>query len=392
MLCALALALPAALGAAPADVLVVAPAPGPGVDFVDIGAAVAAANPSDVVLVRSGTYGGFTIDRSIAVLADTGATVVTGPVLVSGVPPGEQVVVRGLQMQSGGSTPPLRVSGVASEVWLEDCELGPNSGSSLAWFDAARVSNSASVTFLRCTLQSGGSSSWVETVGLRSTSSRVQLWDCVVIGGEGASDGGDGALVSGGELFASGTTFRGGAGADAYCWECSFCNILAGSGGTGLKLEGAAATVLDCTFVGGAGGAPDPVCPAGLAGAPVAGALTTLEGNARHFAVTPVVRETQSATLQIDGEPGDVMLLAVGLAQDTTPDFAFLNGTRLISPLLLVPLGTVPPSGTLTLPVPFGSLGSGVDALVLFGQSVHLAPPKAFLGPGSVLAVVDAAL
>ena len=56
----LALAAPRAA----AEVWVVGP-PGPGVDFAQIGQAVSAAAEGDVILVRSGTYAGFTVKAKL---------------------------------------------------------------------------------------------------------------------------------------------------------------------------------------------------------------------------------------------------------------------------------------------------------------------------------------
>ncbi|MEO0649069.1 MAG: hypothetical protein AAFZ65_00140, partial [Planctomycetota bacterium] len=56
------------------DVLVVDDVPGPGVDFVDLPAAIEAAQAGDLVLVRTGTYSPARIERGgVSLVADSDA-------------------------------------------------------------------------------------------------------------------------------------------------------------------------------------------------------------------------------------------------------------------------------------------------------------------------------
>src|SRR4029079_10896693 len=98
LVCALLAALQAPAGrhsgGFPGHVLVV----GSGGTFADIQPAVDAARDGDAVLVRTGSYSGFTIpDKSLVVAADAGATVdVQGSVRVDGLAAGRSVLVAGI--------------------------------------------------------------------------------------------------------------------------------------------------------------------------------------------------------------------------------------------------------------------------------------------------------
>src|ERR1051325_7889584 len=76
---------------------------GPGVDFTSITAAVAAAGPGDVILVRPGTYAGFTLTYPAAILGGVGA-MVTSIVHVDNLPAGQQATLAGLQLRTPAIT------------------------------------------------------------------------------------------------------------------------------------------------------------------------------------------------------------------------------------------------------------------------------------------------
>ncbi|HVQ26270.1 MAG TPA: hypothetical protein VMV01_13880, partial [Planctomycetota bacterium] len=121
--------LPALSPAARAGVLVVDGPAGSG--YPNVQAAVDAATNGDVILVRQGGGGLFTIaGKSLTVIADRGADAACTTELAQGNPmggslnnvvrdigPGGVVVLRGLLL--GG----LEISNVQGTVWVEDCTV-----------------------------------------------------------------------------------------------------------------------------------------------------------------------------------------------------------------------------------------------------------------------------
>src|ERR1700741_3607103 len=68
---------------------------GPGVDFTDLPAAVAAAQPGDVLRVMPGTYSPFTCAEGITIVGYGGPTV-NGTVALSSIPLGPPMVLAGV--------------------------------------------------------------------------------------------------------------------------------------------------------------------------------------------------------------------------------------------------------------------------------------------------------
>ena len=79
---------------------------GAGVHFTSLADAVTAASTGDVVLVKEGSYSGFTIDgKSLTVVEDTGhATEVTGTVNVRNLLAGQAVELIGLEVDQPNGT------------------------------------------------------------------------------------------------------------------------------------------------------------------------------------------------------------------------------------------------------------------------------------------------
>lgn len=86
---------------------------GPGTNFTDIPPAVAAAAPGDVIVVRHGSYSGFTLGRGVTILGQGGVAIGIGGAVISSVPAGEIAAL--CNVQSSGSL----VSGCAGTVMLQ---------------------------------------------------------------------------------------------------------------------------------------------------------------------------------------------------------------------------------------------------------------------------------
>src|SRR4029079_10425594 len=89
---------------------------GPGSQFTDIGSAVAASAPGDVILVRSGTYPAFVTSKGLTILG-LGIVSVNGQIALVGVPQFERTALLALQTQS------LVVDSCAGPVLVQDVQV-----------------------------------------------------------------------------------------------------------------------------------------------------------------------------------------------------------------------------------------------------------------------------
>ena len=199
-LCALA---PLALFPA-ANLHVVDDTPGPGIDFTDIQSAISAAAEGDAIVVQAGTYPSFVLlGKSLTIEAALGdAVLVQDGFSVRGLTAAQSAVVRGLEVVSPNEAG-AQLKNNAGDVWLEDCLLRGGVGTNvigslgpLDSYDAAEVVNCGNVVFARC-------------------------------------------------------RFEGGAGVDLKDEEFQFG---AGSGGSGLSIDGSTVTMHDCEVIGADGG------------------------------------------------------------------------------------------------------------------------------------------
>ena len=327
--------------AARAEVTVVDPAGGYGVDLLH--AALAAAAPGDVLLLQPGDYLNllfppYNVHVGITLLPAPGAGRLTlGPIDISGVPLGQQVVLRGLDVLEGRELyqPALYMHASAGTLWLEDCSVTGFDGSTTpgfyAGFFAAGIELSGSQgVFRHCTIRGGHGIDAADSEdhftasgsdGLRLTlGAKAMLHDCTVIGGD-AGDGeskfasgdyaGHGVYLHSSDVTLAACSVQGGA-------EGALNDDLPGTGGSALYawLAASDARVLDCTFTAGA------VQGKGTAAAvvwdPQAGVLV-LDEPARTLVLPDQVREGETGLLQVDGEPGDLALVLASPQADLKP-------------------------------------------------------------------------
>ena len=380
------LPLVAGSAAAQTSLLVVDDDGGPGVDFTSIQDAVDAAGGGDVIVVRDGVYGAFTIAAtSLTVVADAGAAPqVQARIEVRDLLAHQAVFLRGLEVPfnvapTGGPHEALTVTDCAGAVRVEDCLLhGGNVVGLLPFGEGARVSASADVSFHRTTLRGRVNE------GLWAVDSGLALDDCVVEGhGNSFPTGNPGAFVLGGTLLVQGGTLRGADGSDAgLVWNPfneTFTCSSAIAGGPGLRLgdspappeggpAGAAPVVWvrGATLTGGAGGAGQLDCPTaddGVGAQVDAGSLLALPGASRDFHVreAPVVA---GATYHYDvlGLSGDLafVLFSGASTRLELPPFGLFH---LDLPWAVLTAGVVPPSGDLELPFTGADLGLAAFAI-----------------------------
>jgi hypothetical protein len=392
-------------------VLVVDAAAGP---FTAIQPAIDAATDADVVLVKAGTYPGFAVfAKGVTITADLGHVVdVNGTISIAYLAATQTVVVRGLKITAlftpGTFTPPPMLVNDAGAVWFEDCTIiDANLGPTFSGFQGhgVAIDNCASVVFTRCSIT--GSTGSVAGDGLHCVSSTVSVHDCTVRGPDVWTlvqpiAGGHALTLNGGALFASGATFIGGKGSPGTVLHTPGLPPIChngGAGGHGIVFSGASpsAHLVACTITPGAGGDAQTQygCTAGAPGQPTvvnAGSVNALTGSARHYAASGPIRGGQPASLVFQGPAGE----AVWVAWWTGPAHVLLPATS--GPLLvggpanLVPIGTMPPVGALSVLVLVPEPPPGLAALTFFSQAGFVTGTSAVLGPPSAVTALHSSI
>lgn len=386
--------LPLILGrAAAGDVVFVAPTS----LHKTIDAAIAVASDGDVIIVKPGTYPGFTlVDKSLWIVAETSSTVeLTNTGKIQNLASHRQVVLRGLKLQNGSgpaTSAGVEISNCQGPVRIEGCNVVGRHAYPLSSFYAsaggpgALVTSSASVTFVRGTVDGGnGYDSEGEISpsdagnGLTATNSSLVLYDCQLEGGEGGStldepganggDGGDGVAITGGDLFASGCELRGGKGGKGGPAGTFDPCGQSGDGGHGLS-SSANATGLDNLFLGAAGAGSPSGCGSGFAGTNgvgVSGSYVALNGIARNLRATTPIAEGNVISYILGGKPNESVVI------ESSPQTAHQYMPQNLGVLLLGPSTTLAVAnldsggfGIHSYPVP--ELGVGVDAQQFFVQ------------------------
>lgn len=387
------------------DVLVV-DASGAG-QFFRIQGAIDAAADGDTILVKTGSYPGFTItDKGVTVIADTGQNVcILGSVRVANLAPHRDVLLDGLLIvvpTGAYSTDQraLRLIENAGSIRVEECFLqgsscggpGPCSGG-----DGTKLEQNTDVVFARCEILggSGGFGGW----GMYSWNSRVAAYDSRFQGGPGGNlgsssseceepHGGLGAYLGGGQttfLLASGSAFFGGDGGIGGTAPHIFCHCGndAGSGGSGLVSSVPNSLhLLDGTFAGGhAGPIPDCVdccswpggtggCCPGADGYGVGGtAPVYYPGFSHRLGVENPQREHSTVPVRVYGATGDQAYLFIS----SRTNFRFVEGYRGVQltqqPAPPIFLGTLDWEGVLNGQLRLPELGVGEQARTFFLQT-----------------------
>ncbi|HZL98704.1 MAG TPA: hypothetical protein VFD43_00500, partial [Planctomycetota bacterium] len=312
----------AAPAAASADLIVVDAAGGG--DFTDLPAAIDAAQPGDLLLLRPGSYSGhgFMNSKPLDIVADgpDGSVRVVSLWRIFNLTAGESLVIRGLAFDEA----PFELSNSVGPVRVEDCSFDGKDQAPLfpnGW-PAASLLNCSAVSFVRCADVRGGDGS-DGNLGLWIRESQFALLSTAVHGGRGVSygaeqhgAGGDGgpavALFDGSSLVAVGGSITGGeGGSGGVLFDPPFA-YPGGDGGIGLLLDSPAdaATLREVTLAGGAGGFS--LSRPGLPGDPLSappGTVALDPETSRHFQCSSVVRPGQSVSLAFGGQPGETVLL-----------------------------------------------------------------------------------
>ena len=406
--------------AARAEVLVVAPS-----GFTTVQAAVDAAASGDVILVRGGAGGTFTVaGKSLTLVGDGGTDAACvmpqlfGNVMgqgsqhnvVSGIGAGGVVVLRGLLLSG------LEVTDVQGTVWVEDCVIQTVS-------PAMRATSCQRLVVTHSTLTGpfgfidAGAYFWGAVGGaLELIDTHAAVSDSVLSGGDGKGfgvtqvgpssneSGGDGLRVSGGSLSLQGCTLSGGDGGLGGSWMVGFCTN-GGDGGAGLRvLGGAQVSLLDSSATGGAGG-PGPGSSGcefaggqdGADGEPVAapsGSVLELSGVAAGLQVAGPVREGEDVELAVEGTPGAFVTLLLSFAPGLQPVGKVVGPIQVALPTLMLSIGVLPAGGELVVHANLPNLPASLLSIQAFLQAVIAGPAPGSLQSSapSVLVGLEASL
>jgi hypothetical protein len=406
--------------------------------YPQIQAAVAAAQDGDALLVRSGSYSGFSIvDKGLLVVADAGATVsIQGPVSVDSLSPNKSVLLAGLVVHGSSAQPAgsaaFSAQNDAGSVRIEECTiLGADASSTTAGQVGLSLDSDADVALSACTIQGGHGLDAYQVVmdggagglAVSADASSVAVHDSVLRGGDGGSggwghidpggDGGRGGAayrLDEGFVFVAGSDLYGGAGGpggnSGPCLGGGYPGA-GGAGGPGVRAIGASPPHPNLALLGnqmfpgngGAGGVDTSgVCygdgPPGANGSAVSappGTVESFAGTSRRFSAPRVARENTIVAMPCQGQPGDVVQVFAAPA----PAFAFQenqHGVALtnLSQARLVASGTIPGSGTLILSI--GLSSSGHDAKPIYFQAYFRDPTnQRFVATPATLVELDAA-
>ncbi|MEM7309179.1 MAG: hypothetical protein AAF682_21015 [Planctomycetota bacterium] len=418
-----ALALSLVPAAASAQVIWTVDDNGPA-DFVSVQDAIDAAADGDTILVRTGNYGTLVVDgKGLTIQGEPGAVLsvflFAAPIIViRNIAADQAVHLRGFETSALGvaEQETTVIDACDGPVLLEDISYPGSIGGS---GEPVEISDCASVTLVRCSLIAPATFasyslftffSHVPYRGLIATDSNVFLYDTVVRGSSGISaavdfaitippgTSGAGVVLRDSTLLASGCTFTGGSGGGDPSGLC-----YAGEDGqAGLELlalpagPGSTARLIDCTINGGSGGnggcgladgvdAPDQQVDA-------LSQVIDLPGSARSFSSVSPAQDGTVLTLSLTGDPGDEVLLHV--SEGAVPGLflaPFNIALHMSLPVGVLALGTVPPGGTLNVPLPIPSL-PGLDYFRFVGQALFLSGTGFHDGGPSTLLVLGGAL
>lgn len=236
---------------------------GPGVDFVDIPAAVMAAQGGDLILVLPGTYGSPTISKKLTLIGDPAGVSLSGVVTILSAP--GTVTLATMTLEG------LDIRGCGQTVLLDDIQAFDGKVPVLGGLGdyVVNVEDSNDVRFIDSAL--GGGKSYYHHA-LRVENSRVELVTSAVDGLDGGTGqcagfwgiggyGGNGVEVGGtSRVHSSLTSITGGDGGGAS--GCTF-NGGGDAGSAAVVVAPSVVIVTGGSYTGGNGGSASHSCAIG---------------------------------------------------------------------------------------------------------------------------------
>ena len=359
---------------------------GPGTNFTQISAAVAAAAPGDTLLVRPGQYANFVLDKPLAIVgqgtAPTNEALCTGAT-IHDLPPNTTTCIANLYFNGFGFGG-LQLASNAGALMLDDVQC----------VDLVQVTSSSDVRMRRCTASEA----------LHSTHSRLELGDSLVLGRLGwtctccywpqtGGVGGTALTVSGGAVHLARTTLIGGAGGNAICGDIGGCDTDGGNGGAAVALSAGAELLVSgssdfflqggsggmSNCIGGGTGAAGPAlvigagCAARISGETISGAILNSGTLVQPSPDDPFLRALGSPTpgtpftLRLSGPPGATAQVLLGRRPIVVPTPA-LDEEQLVPIHRVFNMGTIPASGTISLNFPVAPFWPSGFSVVFQGR------------------------
>lgn len=348
--------------------------------FHSVNAAVAAAADGDVILVHPGTYSEVLAihGKSLTIQGDrpnswTSAPVVDG-LTIADLAATQTVTVRGINIRN--STVPLnnkiRLRNNAGPVWIEELVtpailIGVGNMFLVEDCDSVVLNDCNIGRFVRVDTQPAPT---------RFVRSSVHIFDSrfapnhTVLG----IDGSPGIRAEGpGILGVYESMIHGSNGVSG---DDGQGGCVSTDGGAAIRLEGDVELLVQDSLVEGGLGGQD-CTPPGQDGPPIrpgTGTVHMLSSTARTHRAKSPVRDDESISVTLLGEPGDHVLVFFTPRRPLTQLFlSAVDGPLLIAPPLIKILdGTLPTTGRRPLLLPVGDLGPGVSAVVLYAQALFI--------------------
>lgn len=346
------------------------------VDYQDIQSAILAANHGDIILIRSGNYAGFTLDRGLTLLASESSHTVRiqSTVTIAGVSGTRRALMSGL------TTDVIVIAGNSGHVILDDVWVSPPQGEGAG----ISINQCADVRLYECSVFMPWALSREQVRnGVQVVDSRFEAVDCDFQGTEGwqlddcwdfdpvAGDGSDGVWATSGSFLALfSTTCEGGPGGSTP-YFCEWTDTDGGDGGDGLFLRGGSRAVVAGSssdriqwgaegygeaFNGDHGtglvlngGSLARVSGVSISDHVVAGGsiLEIPVPADPYLERSGVLRAGEPQTFTIHGNPGDVVSFYIGRSPRITVDPS-QEMDDLVSHERAYTLGVIPPSGSRT--------------------------------------------
>ena len=361
--------------------------------YPDIDAALAVAQPGDLVLVQSGTYAAFTMNVGVTILAPNGATIANNGACSHcwaytqfNPPPGQPGHLVGLQFRSLSAVQPHLVGVVGGHLTFTDCQFY---GGHPAKVDECLSIGAADVVLEGCAvfsshdgLVSGGNvvasrSSFAASMimgtqapyAIRVTGGRLELNDCSVVGADAylLGTGWPAMRVMGGNVSLTDTSVLGGDSVSSFPVPA--------------VLNQSTTPVRHCrsTMIGGMGFVLPGQAGWQVPGPPVAG----LEAAARILTSYGLVEYTSFGAPRVGSGyrimtrclPGSLVVVATGeLMPSAAVPFA-LEPLRLSpSTAAVISVGTADVNGL------FMTASTGPVAVQLFGRTIWFQPVMLEMG------------
>ncbi|TAJ23920.1 MAG: hypothetical protein EPO68_02235 [Planctomycetota bacterium] len=405
----------------PPPVLTVDDTPGAAM-FTTIQAAVDVAPAGATIRVASGAYAGFALEgKDLAVIADAGASAtVFGVVYVSNVAADSEVLLRGLTIVGLGD-PGAWLFACNGSVWIEDCTLQGTSTSPqhAPGEPGLLVKSCADVRVSRCVLQASDGTSevvgFVPSAGgnaLDATDSTVRLFDSLAMAGGGGQstsaleggDGGDAVRLVRSRVTVWGSQLHGGNGGASLgqfvggAWICG----VSGDGGHAFRaIEPPAPPSIHALGLGlvpGSAGAkaPGPLCAGGMPGVMLYGLFESdvlhHTGPYRPFFTESPAEDGAAARIHLQGQPGDLALVALGVPVVPFPLAGMIGSLYLLPSASVLKAGVWSAAAFDPLLVPLPQQAAGFESLraYLQGAVVTSAGEVRLLAPATLLAIDDA--